>query len=358
MNAPICVGVDVSSEHLDAAFGPGGRVRRYANSGAGIRKLTGKLRQLALEVVLMEATGGWERSLAEALSEASIPVAVVNPRQVRDYARSMGILAKTDAVDARVIAEFACGGHYRLWQAPDPGVRELGELTSRRLQLVSQRGAEQNRLRLVRNRDVRSDINRAIAGLKRRIKRLDGKIAGLIAASPDLRSRNALLRSVPGVGPQLSATVIAYLPELGTIGNRQICALVGVAPLNRDSGKFSGKRFVWGGRAGVRAALYMSALVASRRNPRIRTFYQRLVAAGKPKKLALTACMRKLLTVLNSMLRNGEFWRKEESPQSASVPGAAHALDGRPAVPAAGAQGPSATDRDESIADEDLPPGG
>ncbi len=263
MNAPICVGVDVSSEHLDAAFGPEGQVRRFCNTAAGIRKLIRRLRGIDVEVVLMEATGGYESALAEALGGASLPVAVVNPRQVRDFARAMGVLAKTDAVDARVLSEFAAAGHYRLWRAPNPRVRELAELTGRRLQLVSQRGAEQNRLRLISNRDVRSDINRAIAGLKRRIKRLDGRIADLIAASPDLRSRNALLRSVPGVGPQLSATVIAYLPELGSVGNRQVCALVGVAPLNRDSGKFSGKRFVWGGRGKVRAALYMSALVAS-----------------------------------------------------------------------------------------------
>lgn len=356
MNAPICVGVDVSSEHLDAAFGPQGQVRRFCNTAAGIRKLVGWLRGIDVEVVLMEATGGWESALAEALGGASLPVAVVNPRQVRDYARAMGVLAKTDAVDARVLSEFAAAGHYRLWRVPDPWVRELGELTSRRLQLVSQRGAEQNRLRLISNRDVRSDINRAIAGLKRRIKRLDGKIADLIAASPDLRSRNALLRSVPGVGPQLSATVIAYLPELGSVGNRQVCALVGVAPLNRDSGKFSGKRFVWGGRGKVRAALYMSALAASRRNPRIRAFYDRLLEAGKPKKVALVACMRKLLVSLNAMLRHGEFWRTEE-PAAGSAPEINQpSPDRAPSVitPDADSAAPGGDDRHSA---EDLPSG-
>ena len=360
MNAPICIGVDVSSEHLDAAFGPRGRVRRYANSPVGIGELIGKLRQSALEVVLMEATGGWEQRLAEALAEASMPVAVVNPRQVRDYARAMGVLAKTDAVDARVIAGFATSGHYRLWRAPDPGTRELGELTGRRLQLVAQRTVEQNRRRLVRSRHVRSDVNRAIAGLGRRIKRLDRKIAALIAASPELRSRNALLRSVPGVGPQLAATVIAYLPELGSVGNRQVCALVGVAPLNRDSGKFSGKRFVWGGRSRVRSALYMSALVASRHNPRIRAFYERLVAAGKPKKVALTACMRKLLTILSSMLRHGEYWRGEESPvKQIRVAGSGDAPGPRTGDgPAADApRGEAAAGRCESVAGKDLPGG-
>ena len=314
MNAPICVGVDISSEHLDAAFGPRGRVHRYKNTAAGIGNLVRQLRDLEVEVVLMEATGGYEIPLVEELADAVLPVAVVNPRQVRDYARSMGILAKTDAVDARVLAEFASGGHYRLWTAPDPGIRELGELAARRLQLISQRTAELNRLRLIRNRDVRSDINRAVAGLGRRIKRLDARVVDLIASTPSLSARASLIASVPGAGPQLTAILLAYLPELGTVDNRQIAALVGVAPLNRDSGKYSGKRFVWGGRARVRAALYMAALAATRVNPRIKAFYGRLVAAGKPKKVALTACMRKLLSILNSMLRNGEYWRTEESP--------------------------------------------
>ena len=176
----------------------------------------------------------------------------------------MGILAKTDAVDARVIAEFAATGHYQLWTAPSPQVKELAELAARRLQLVEQRTAEQNRRQLVRHRHVRSDIGRAVAGLKRRITGLDRKIADLIASSPYLSTRSDLIASVPGAGPQLVAALCAYLPELGNIGNKQIAALVGVAPLNRDSGKYVGKRFVWGGRGRVRAALYMSALVATR----------------------------------------------------------------------------------------------
>ena len=358
MSAPICVGVDVSSEHLDVAFGPKGQVRRFSNSSTGIRKLVRQLSVPDVEVVLMEATGGWERALAEALFAAFLPLAVVNPRQVRDYARAMGMLAKTDAIDARVIAQFAATGHYQLWRAPDPAVRELAELASRRRQLLEQRIAENNRLQLVGNRDVRSDINRAVAGLKRRIGRLDGRIADLIASSPYLSARSSLLASVPGVGPQLSAVLLAYLPELGSIGNKQICALVGVAPLNRDSGKFVGKRFVWGGRARVRAALYMSALTASRFNPRIKAFYDRPVAAGKPKKVALTACMRKLLTILNSMLRNGEYWRGAELPvadsedqrQSPPPSGDAPAVDED--------EDGAAVDRDDSILGGRPPPGG
>ena len=351
MSAPICVGVDVASEHLDIAFGPQGQVRRFSNSSTGIRKLVRQLSGPDVEVVLMEATGGWEVALAEALAAADLPVAIVNPRRVRDYARAMGILAKTDAVDARVIAEFAVAGHFRLWRAPDPVVRDLAELAARRRQLLEQRTAENNRLQLVGNRDVRSDINRAVAGLKRRIGRLDCRIAAMIAASPYLAARADLIGSVPGAGPQLAAVLLAYLPELGSIGNKQICALVGVAPLNRDSGKFVGKRFVWGGRSRVRAALYMSALVASRHNPVIKAFYQRLLAAGKPSKVALTACMRKLLTILNAMLRNGEYWRREELPVADSE-------DRRQSPPAGDAP---AVDRDQdgaALDQNDPVPGG
>ena len=360
MSAPINIGVDVSSEHLDAAFGPEGQVRRYKNSPAGIRKLIGRLQSLTVKVVLMEATGGWENDLAEALYVANLPVAVVNPRQVRDYARAMGVLAKTDAVDARVIARFAATGHYKPWSAPDPAVRELGELAAHRLQLVAQRIADRNRLRLLRNRDVRSDVNRAIGGLGRRIKRLDQKIAQLIASSPDLSTRKSLLASVPGVGPQLTAALLAYLPELGSVGNKQIAALVGVAPLNRDSGKFSGKRFVWGGRGRVRAALYMSALTASRHNPRIKAFYDRLVEAGKPRKVALVACMRKLLAILNSMLRHGEYWREGMPPaEKIRVAGSGDALLARTGDgPAADApRDEEAAGRCESVAGKDLPGG-
>lgn len=363
MNAPVFVGVDVSSEHLDAAFGPQGPVRRLANTAAGIGKLVARLGELEVAVVLMEATGGWERALAEMLAGASLPVAIANPRQVRDYARAMGVLAKTDAVDARVIARFAAAGRYQPWKAPDPANRELADLAGRRLQLVAQRTAEQNRRRLVGSRIVRSDIGRAVGGLKRRIKRLDREIAGLIAASPYLRARAGLIASVPGAGPQLVAVLAAYLPELGQVGNKQVCALVGVAPLNRDSGKYSGKRFVWGGRSRVRAALYMAALSASRHNPRIRAFYERLLAAGKPKKVALTACMRKLLTILNAMLRSGEYWRAEEAiPEQPPQADAGAADQGwSPVVGEASTtdrgEGGKAAAREDRITDGDVPAG-
>lgn len=354
MNAPICIGVDVSSEHLDAAIGPQGPVQRFANTAAGIGKLIRRLGGLSVEVVLMEATGGWERVPAEALYGASLPVAIVNPRQVRDYARAMGVLAKTDAVDAKVLARFAAAGRYQFWTAPDPASRELAELAGRRLQLVQQRTREMNRRRLIRSRPVRSDIGRAIGGLKRRIKRLDGEIAGLIAASPYLSARAGLIASVPGAGPQLVATISAYLPELGRIGNKQVCALVGVAPLNRDSGRYSGRRFVWGGRGRVRAALYMSALSASRHNPRIRAFYERLLESGKPKKVALVACMRKLLTILNAMLRHGEYWRAEEPPVRQPREEAAAGEGRSPSADRAAADARGA----DQAPDEDAPTGG
>ncbi len=309
MSTPVVIGVDVCKDRLDVAFGPQGKVAWFENTRAGIRKLLARLQGLEVGVVVVEATGGWEGSLAEALFAAAVPIAIVNPRQIRDYARAIGYLAKTDRIDARVIAEFGRQGHYHLWQAPDPAVRQLAELTTRRSQLVNQRTAERDRLQLVEGRAVRADINRCIAGLLRRVQRLDRAIDDLIAGTPQLAARRALIASVPGAGPQLAAALIAYLLELGVLDNKRIAALAGVAPFNRDSGSYSGRKVVWGGRGRVRSNLYMAALAASRHNPAIKEFYDRLLAGGKPRKLALTACMRKLPMILNSMLRNGEYWR-------------------------------------------------
>ncbi len=312
MRDGVYVGVDVAKDNVDCSLGPDGEVFQISNTAAGYKALIERLRGLLVALVCMEATGGYEEALADALQDASLPVAVVNPRQVRDFARSMGVLAKTDRIDARVIARFAEAVNPPVRGRKSPRERELSALVARRGQLTNQLTAERNRLQRSSVPRVRSDLRRAVAGLKRRIKTYDRAISEHIAASPLLSARRALIESVPGAGPQLSAALIAYLPELGRANEKQIAALVGVAPLNRDSGKFSGKRFVWGGRAGVRSALYMSALVASRRNPRIKAFYDRLVAAGKPKKVALVACMRKILVALNAMLRHGEFWRTEE----------------------------------------------
>lgn len=362
MRAGVYVGVDVAKDNVDCSLGPDGDFFQLPNAAAGYKALIERLKGLPVALVCMEATGGYEEALADALQDASLPVAVVNPRQVRDFARSMGILAKTDRIDARVITRFAESVRPPLRDRKSPRERELAALVARRGQLTDQLTAERHRLRRSAIPRVRSDLRRAVAGLGRRIKTYDRAISELIAASPLLSAKRALIESVPGAGPQLSAALIAYLPELGRANEKQIAALVGVAPLNRDSGRFSGKRFVWGGRARVRSALYMSALVASRRNPRIRAFYERLLEAGKPKKVALVACMRKILVALNSMLKNGEFWRAEER-SGEQVPigesdGSRQLRTGEGAS-AAGADGVDMkVDRDGPISGEDLPSGG
>ena len=337
MDDPLCVGVDVSGSRLDVAVGSRGEVLSLANAAAGIRDLLGRLKAQAIALVCMEATGGREAPLADALTDAGFAVAVVNPRQVRDFARSLGVLAKTDAIDARMIARYAELISPPARERPSGAVRELAALIARRGQLLRMQVAERNRLTLAQSRYVRADIRRSIAGLGRRIRRLDGDIAAATGADPALAARSSLLRSVPGVGPQLAAVLNAALPELGTLDRKSIAALVGVAPLNRDSGTFRGRRSVWGGRAQVRAVLYMGALRAAFCNPVIGAFYRRLVAAGKPKKVALTACMRKLLVILNAMVRSGEYWRG-----SAEGPGAAAGVTGKPQRPDRAGEG---TDR-------------
>jgi transposase len=359
MRAGVYVGVDVAKDNVDCSLGPDGEVFQLSNSAAGFRALVERLKGRPVALVCMEATGGLEEALADALQDAGLPVAVINPRQVRDFARSLGILAKTDRIDARVIARFAESVRPPLRDRKPPRERELSALVARRGQLTNQLTAERSRLQRSPFPGVRSELRRAVAGLRRRIRTYDRAISELIASSPPLRARRALLESVPGVGPQLSAVLIACLPELGRASEKEIAALVGVAPLNRDSGRFSGKRFVWGGRSRVRSALYMSALVASRHNPRIRVFYDRLLAAGKPKKVALVACMRKLLVTLNSMLKNGELWRAEErSAEQVRIGGSRQSrISG--GASAAGADGVDMrVDRDDPISGEDLPSGG
>ena len=317
MDDAVYVGVDVSKEFIDVVAGAEGEVWKFPNQPSGFKALLKRLATIQVALVAMEATGGYEERLADSLADAGMPVAVVNPRQIRDFARSLGVLAKTDALDARVIARFGEMVRPPVRQRRSPRVKEIASLVGRRGQLMEMLIAERNRLQLVGNPVVGGDIRRAMAGLKRRIKRLDLEIEAVIAADKQLQARSNLLCSVPGVGPQLVATLTAHLPELGLLDNKTCAALAGVAPLNRDSGKYSGKRIIWGGRARVRTALYMAALVASRYNPVIKVFYDRLVNAGKPKKLALTACMRKLLTILNAMLRNGEYWRGSALPELA-----------------------------------------
>jgi transposase len=305
------VGVDVSKGTLDIAARPRQPAQSFRNDQAGINAAVDYVKGLEPVLVVMEATGGLEMALAAALSTSGIAVAVVNPRQIRDYAKSTGKLAKTDAIDAQVMADFAADIHPEARPLADDETQELKDILTRRSQISEMITAERNRLYRAR-RPVKDQIQEHIAWLEQELSRLDSSLRRSIQASPIWREKDNLLRSVPGVGPVLSSTLLAELPELGILNRKRIAALAGVAPLNRDSGKFRGKRTVWGGRAKVRAVLYMATLVATRRNPIIQTFYQRLVAAGKAKKAAITACMRKLLTMLNAMMRNHTQWHQTQ----------------------------------------------
>ena len=301
------VGIDVSKDHLDIAIEPG-QASQTSNDETGIAGLVERLLALQPTTVILEATGGFELPLTGALLAACLPVVVVNPRQVRDFARATGQLAKTDAIDARVLARFGGAVRPELRPLPDEATQELAALVARRRQLVEMLTAEKNRLRLAA-RAVRRDIQQHIRWLERRLSDLDGDLAQQVRSSPSWRERDDLLQSVPGIGPVSSVTFLAQLPELGRLNRKEIAALVGVAPLNRDSGTLRGRRVVWGGRSHVRAALYMATLTATRHNPVIRSFYTRLLAAGKPKKVALVACMRRLLTVLNAISRDRATWQ-------------------------------------------------
>jgi transposase len=292
---------------LDVAVRPRGETWTVAHDEAGLSALVARLRTLAPALIVVEATGGWEVALVGALAAALLPVAVVNPRQVRDFARSTGTLAKTDRLDAQSLAHFADALRPQPRPLPNAQAQELSALLQRRRQLVEMLTAEKNRLPLAARR-IRPQLQAHIAWLQRQISQFDDDLRELVRSSPLWRDKEDLLRSAPGVGPVLATTLVAALPELGTLTRQQIAALVGVAPLNRDSGTLRGRRTVWGGRAQVRTVLYMSTLVAVRHNPVLAAFYQRLRAAGKAPKLALTACMRKLLTVLNAMLKHHTRW--------------------------------------------------
>ncbi len=304
----IFVGIDVAKVQVDVAVRPTDDGWTISNDDAGISQLASRLKALEPTLVLLEASGGLELPLVAALATEEIPVVVVNPRQVRDFARATGKLAKTDSLDAAVLAHFAEAVRPPVRPLRDAETQVLNSLVARRHQVITMLVSEKNRLHSA-SVAVRPRIKAHIAWLERELEDLDEDLRRTLRESPVWREKDDLLRTVPGVGEQLSLTLLAYLPELGTLDRRQIAALVGVAPFSRDSGTLRGKRTVWGGRARVRAALYMGALVASRHNPAIRDFYQRLLATGKPKKLALTACMRKLLVILNSMLKHRSSWR-------------------------------------------------
>ena len=304
---PRFVGIDVSKTQLDVAVRPTGNRWVLPYDETGIEGLIPQIVDLGPALVLLEATGGLELPLVAALAAAALPVVVVNPRQVRDFARATGTLAKTDALDARVLAHFADAVRPDVRPLKDAETQVLNSLTARRHQVMTMLVSEKNRLGSAIGA-VSPRIEAHIAWLEQELSDLDHELRQSLRRSPVWREQDDLLRTVPGVGEQVSLTLLANLPELGTLTSRQIAALVGVAPYNRDSGALRGKRAVWGGRSRVRAVLYMGALVASRHNPVIRDFYQRLLAAGKPKKVALVACMRKLLVVLNAMLKHGSSW--------------------------------------------------
>ena len=291
---------------------PTGEAWRVDQDQAGVEALVLRLQAMSPQCIVMEATGGYEAPIAAALGAAGLPVAVVNPRQVRDFARSQGKLAKTDRLDAAVIAHFGQAGEVTGQALRSPEARALEGLVARRRQLIRMRTAEHLR----RQRAlpvVREGIEEVIALLNRQVKEIDDELGRRLRESPLWREREDLLRSVPGIGPATVFSLLAELPELGSLDRREAAAVVGVAPLNRDSGKHRGSRRCWGGRGRVRAALYMAALVGVRYNPTLKEFYERLLRAGKPKKVALTACMRKLLTILNAMLKHHTAW----NPQTA-----------------------------------------
>lgn len=313
MSAPRFVGIDVSKAHLDVAERPDGRPRRHPNTPDGLATLVAELVEDPPQLVLLEATGGLERSAAAALAAAGLPVRVVDPARVRHFAHAVGQSAKTDALDAAILARYAEAVRPEARELPDEATHSLQALLERRRQVVAMRVAEGNRLGQGPTPAVRADLEAHLAYLADQLGRLDAAIAGAVAAREPWRLRDEVMRSVPGVGPQTARTLIGMLPELGQLTGKPITALAGLAPRARDSGTMRGVRTIGGGRAAVRTALYMAALSAVRYNPRLRTFYQRLRAAGKPAKLALVAVARKLLTILNALVREMTPWQPEKA---------------------------------------------
>ena len=302
------IGVDVSKDNLDVAVYPADDLSSVPNNQTGLNELIKSFQVSQPTLIVLESTGGYEMLAASTLYAAGFPVVVVNARQIRDFAKSIGKLAKTDAIDARVIAQFASAVKPDLRPLKDSATQELTALVARRRQVVEMIVAERNRLPMATKRNHR-DIEAHIRWLKKRLKQIDTDIQSGIRNSPVFCEKDQILQSAPGVGATTSATLISCVPELGQLNRKKIAALIGVAPLNRDSGRFSGRRMVWGGRAHVRSVLYMSTLSAIQFNPVIRNFHHRLREAGKCGKVAIVACMRKLLTILNAMVRDRAKWR-------------------------------------------------
>jgi transposase len=303
-------GIDVSKDTLDVAWACGLRpAEQLPNNPAGIARLVETLTRQPLDRVVLEATGGYEKPLVAALLGARLPVVVVNPRQARNFARAIGRLAKTDKIDAVVLALFAQKIRPPLRPLPDEATLQLQELLARRRQLVQMHAAEENRLHQARHKAVRRSIESILKLIEKELADADDQLDKLIRSSPAWQEKIDLLKGVPGIGDQTARVLLAHLPELGKCTRQEVAALAGVAPINRDSGAMRGRRTTWGGRASLRAMLYMATLTASRCNPVIRACYQRLLAAGKLKKVALVACMRKMLTILNAMLRDQQPWK-------------------------------------------------
>lgn len=305
------VGIDIAKHSLDVHFLPDGRAYRVPNRTEGHSELIRQLPELGTCLVVVEATGGYERQLVAELAAAGHHVSVVNPRQVRDYARSRGILAKTDRIDARLIALFGQHVHPRPLAEVDEKQGELSQFVTRRRQLVELRTAEMNRREAPVSKEVRKSIQLMIDTFNKELKRIDKAILALVESDDDWKGKSDVLQSTPGIGQATAATLLSDLPELGKLSRTKIAALAGVAPLNRDSGTMRGKRSIWGGRASVRSALYMATLSARRFNPVIKAFSERLNARGKPKKQIIIACMRKLLVILNTMLRTNTPWNPQ-----------------------------------------------
>lgn len=303
----LTVGIDVAKDELEVAFGREGAPWTVANDAGGRRALCERLVEVGAALVVLEATGSWARAVAAELVAAGLQVAVVNPRQVRRFAQASGRLAKTDRLDARVLVHFGEAMQPRAWTPPREVEERLQALVGRRRQLLAMRVAEQQRLPHAAA-VVRAELESMIAELEQRLQRVEAAIEALLSEDATLREREQLLRSIPGVGPQTARALLVDLPELGHVRQRQLAALVGVAPFNQDSGQHRGKRRVWGGRAELRSTLYMAAMSATSHNPVIAAFYGRLRGNGKPGKVALTACMRKLLSILDAVARRGTPW--------------------------------------------------
>ena len=305
----ITVGIDVSKDRLDVAVCPSGEAFIVERDAAGLERLAARLRQIAPHIVALEATGGFETVAAAALAAAGLPIVVVNPAQIRSFARALGQRAKTDPIDAAVIARFAEAARPETRPLPDEATRLLAELVARRRQIIEMIAAERQREKRVNAPRLRKSIVRLLKALEKELASVDGDIDDAVRGSPVWREKEDLLASTPGIGPAIARTLIAELPEFGQLGRKQIAALSSLAPFTRQSGQWRGRSFIGGGRSAVRTALFMGAMVAKRHNPVLKAFFDRLVAAGKPKMVALIAVARKLLTILNAILRDRQPWK-------------------------------------------------